>query len=113
MITLTIPIKIPILFTRDKSSLKYKTPTRTTIIRFRIVIIEIALDKNSYFNEKAHITVAKKYTITPRKKTVCFPLRAHFFKITSPEASNIAATMTKIKKIDFKAILDGINIVHL
>ena len=50
-----IPKAIPTLFIKDKSSLKIKTPTRATIIRFRIVKIEMALDNNSYFRDTAHI----------------------------------------------------------
>jgi|GEM_PF-4029298 len=48
------------LFTVDSCSLKYKTPTIITKIEFIIVTIEIALDRNSYFSEKAHMTVAIK-----------------------------------------------------
>ena len=54
-ITLTTPKPIHNLFIKDKSSLKIKTPTRATIIRFRIVKIEMALDNNSYFRDTAHI----------------------------------------------------------
>ena len=55
--TLNTPKAIPILFSKDKSSLKTKTPIKIIIIRFKIVNVEIALDKNSYFNEIAQKTV--------------------------------------------------------
>ncbi len=49
---LKTPNPIPILLTKDSFSPKYKTPTRAMITRFKIVKIEIALDKYPYFNEK-------------------------------------------------------------
>ena len=63
-----------------------------------MVITEIAFDKNSYLRENAQITVAAKYTIKPNMKKNCFPSSAHFFKMTSPDASSIAARITRIKK---------------
>lgn len=84
-----------------------------TIIKFRIVTIEIAFDKNSYFSENAQITVDAKYTTKPIMKKTDFPSIAHFFNIISPEASKIAAIDTRIKKINFEVVADIIKNICL
>ena len=44
-ITPIIPRTMPILFVKDKSSLKIKTPTNTRIIKFKTAKMEIAFER--------------------------------------------------------------------
>lgn len=93
------PTQIQIILIRESFSPKYQTLIQSTQIKLMIVIIAIALDKNSYFRLYAHMHVDTPYTNKPTTKREVLSEMLRCLKTISPLASNSAAKTMITKKI--------------
>lgn len=84
-------------------------PIMTMAMIFKILNMDMALDKNSYFRENAQNTVPIKYITKPRMSIVFFPPIPHFLKNTSPMTSKAVAKRIKQIAITFRINSDAIN----
>ncbi|MFA6463765.1 MAG: hypothetical protein WCV55_02045 [Candidatus Paceibacterota bacterium] len=98
MILIT-PKIMPKIFIIDKVSLKKKIPVRMINIKFNIVNIDIAFDKNSYFREYAQIAVPRVYRSIPTMIRYFLFSIDHFLKYISAIVSKTTASSIKRVKM--------------